>query len=96
MNTPARRFLRNAVPPAAAIGALLLLWESYVDLTGIPRVILPAPSAVGQVLIIDAGILLANAWVTLIETVFGFAAAMLVGLGFAMLFDRSPILRRAF
>jgi ABC-type nitrate/sulfonate/bicarbonate transport system permease component len=95
MNSPARRFLRNALPSAVAVAVLLLLWESYVDLADIPRVILPAPSAVGEVLIIDAGILLANAWVTLIETVVGFAAAMAVGLGFAMLIDRSAILRRA-
>ena len=39
MKLPARRFLRNALPPATAVAALLLLWESYVDLTGIPRVI---------------------------------------------------------
>jgi len=87
--------LRNVLPPVVALLGLLLLWEAYVDLAGVPRRILPAPSAVGEVLVLDAGILAQNTWVTLVETVVGFVIAMAVGLGFAMLIDRSALLRRA-
>ncbi len=91
----ARRVVYRVVPPALTVVVLLLCWEGYVRLTGVPRRILPAPSAVGEVLISDAAILRDQAWVTLVETALGFALAMIVGLGFAMLIDRSALLRRA-
>jgi ABC-type nitrate/sulfonate/bicarbonate transport system permease component len=91
----AGRLLRNTLPPTVAIVAILLVWEGYVALTGVPRRILPGPSAVGQALLLDAPILAANAWVTLVETAAGFAAALAAGLGFALLIDRSALLRRA-
>ncbi|HMA36091.1 MAG TPA: ABC transporter permease [Chloroflexia bacterium] len=92
---PAGALLLRVAPPAGAIVLLLLAWEAYIDLAGVPRRILPAPSAVGDVLLRDAPILLANAWVTGVETVLGFAAAMGVGLGCAMIIDRSALLQRA-
>ncbi len=93
--TRSRRWAGRLLPPVLTIIALLLIWEGGVRLTGVPRRILPAPSAVGEVLISDAAILRDQAWVTLVETAIGFALAMVVGLGFAMLIDRSPLLRRA-
>ncbi len=89
------RGVGRLLPPVVALVVLLLAWEAYVDLTGVPRRILPAPSAIGDVLILDASVLAANAWVTLVETLIGFAAAMATGLGFALIIDRSAILRRA-
>ncbi|HUS15348.1 MAG TPA: ABC transporter permease subunit, partial [Chloroflexia bacterium] len=82
-------------PAAGALVIILALWEAYVDLAGVSRRLLPAPSAVGQVLLLDAGVLWDNMVITLGETVLGFVAAMVVGLGFAVLIDRSTLLRRA-
>ena len=89
------RLVSRLLPPVGALVVLLLAWEAYIDLTGVPRRILPAPSAIGDVLILDAGVLAANAWVTLVETLIGFAAAVVAGLGFALIIDRSALLRRA-
>ncbi|MGI8587190.1 MAG: ABC transporter permease subunit [Chloroflexia bacterium] len=87
--------IRAVLPAVVAVVLLVLFWEGYVDLTHLPRRILPAPSQVGEVLLADAGVLAQNAWVTLVETGIGFAAAMAVGLGCAVLIDRSDLLRRA-
>ena len=89
------RLLRSTLPPAAALLAILVFWEGYVRAAGVSRRILPAPSAVGEVLLLDAGILLNHARVTLIETGIGFGIAMIVGLAFAVIIDRSLVLRRA-
>jgi ABC-type nitrate/sulfonate/bicarbonate transport system permease component len=91
----ALRFLRNMLPPAVASVLFLLIWQIYIVASGLPRVVLPSPVAVGEALIADIPILLHHSKVTLIETFAGFAAALAVGLLFALLIDRSTLLRRA-
>lgn len=91
----ATRLLRNVLPPAVAVVLFLLIWQGYTVATGLPRTVLPSPVAVGEVLIADIPILLHHSEVTLVETFAGFAAALVVGLLFALLIDRSGLLRRA-
>ena len=91
----ARRLLRNVLPPAVAVVLFLLIWQTYIVATGMPRILLPSPVAVGEVLIADIPILLHHTQVTLIETFAGFATALAVGLLLALLIDRSELLRRA-
>ena len=91
----ARGLLRNVLPPAVAVVVFLLIWQGYTVASGLPRILLPSPVGVGTVLIADIPILLHHSKVTLIETFAGFAAALVVGLLFALLIDRSVLLRRA-
>jgi ABC-type nitrate/sulfonate/bicarbonate transport system permease component len=91
----ATRLLRNVLPPAVAVALFLLIWQGYTIATGLPRTVLPSPVAVGEVLLADIPILLHHSEVTLVETFAGFAAALVVGLLFALLIDRSALLRRA-
>jgi len=91
----ARRLLSNVLPPAVAVVLFLLIWQGYTVATGLPRTLLPSPVAVGEVLLADIPILLHHSEVTLVETFAGFAAALVVGLLFALLIDRSGLLRRA-
>lgn len=86
-------------PPALALALILAAWEGYtrVALAGLPGAerVLPAPSRILAALATNREILTAHAWYTLAETALGFALALAVGFGFAVLIDLSPLLRRA-
>jgi ABC-type nitrate/sulfonate/bicarbonate transport system permease component len=93
------RFLRELWPPALALAGLVALWELYVDValaevSGATR-LLPAPSQIVRALLTNTAILAPHTWQTLIETLIGFAVALGVGFGFAVIIDLSPLLRRA-
>jgi len=82
----------------APVGVLLLLvgvWEAVVRLGDVPRWLLPPPSAVGRALLTDRELLTLHARVTLVEVLLGFAAALVAGVGLAVVVDASPALRRA-
>jgi len=86
-------------PPAVALLLLMLVWEGYSRLvlgaiSGGDR-LLPAPTKIVNSLWENVAILAPHTWQTLAETLIGFALALLVGLGFAVIIDLSPFLRRA-
>lgn len=80
--------------PSILIGAILVAWETAVDVTNTPRWLLPAPSDVLQALGTDRALLLSNALVTLSEVLIGFACAVIFGMGLGVAIYRSPALRR--
>jgi ABC-type nitrate/sulfonate/bicarbonate transport system permease component len=91
--------LRALVPPLVALIIVLSLWEAYSrmvlgTLPGGDR-LLPAPTSILNALANNALVIAPHTWQTLIETLIGFALALAVGLGFAVLIDISPLLRRA-
>lgn len=80
-----------------AVAAILALWQGYVSLSGVSPLILPAPAAV-----LDALLVLlakpgtyAQAAVTLGEAVGGFAIALLAGVALGVLFGKLRWLERA-
>ena len=95
----ARTLPRNLLPPTLVLLAILALWEAYsrLVLASVPGGlrVLPAPTRILSALVTDAEILAPHAWHTLIETLIGFALALAVGVGFAVLVSVSPLLRRA-
>jgi ABC-type nitrate/sulfonate/bicarbonate transport system permease component len=95
----ALRILRELWPPALALVGLVAAWELYVDVvlaevSGATR-LLPAPSQIVRALVTNTAILAPHTSQTLIETLIGFAAALFIGFGFAVIIDLSPLLRRA-
>ncbi|MBF6591495.1 MAG: ABC transporter permease, partial [Ktedonobacterales bacterium] len=91
----ARRLLIAAAPAVAVVVALLALWQWYASGPGANAFILPTPLAVATSLVTRRDALWANTWVTLRETLLGFAAALGAGVVFGVLVDSSPWLRRA-
>lgn len=88
--------IRNKLPAAVAILALLALWE-LVTLTGIvPSFMLPSPVKVVKAFITDLPALASNSLVTLKEAFLGLALGLLLGFVFAVMMDSSDLLRRAF
>lgn len=97
LSRPAR-FLRTVGRYIPTIGLLFLLlagWQLYVNLSGIRQTILPGPLRVLSALTDFWDVIWDNTLYTLFETFVGFGVALAVGLGFAVLLDVSPFLRRA-
>jgi NitT/TauT family transport system permease protein len=90
-----RRVVAESVVPAATLVGALLVWEAATQAFRIPRFVMPAPSA-----ILAEGWdwryrFLGHAWVTLYETLGGFALSVIVGVPLAVLIVYSPVLRSA-
>ena len=90
-----RRVVAESVVPAATLVGALLVWEAATQAFRIPRFVMPAPSA-----ILAEGWdwryrFVGHAWVTLYETLGGFALSIVVGVPLAVLIVYSPGLRNA-
>jgi NitT/TauT family transport system permease protein len=90
-----RRVVAEAAVPTATVVGTLALWEAATHVFGIPRFVMPPPSA-----ILAEGWewryrFLGHTWVTLYETLGGFALSIVVGVPLAVLIVYSPALRRA-
>jgi ABC-type nitrate/sulfonate/bicarbonate transport system permease component len=87
--------------PAALLALLIGLWELaaqwdlIADALNIKPYLVPAPSDIADSLWTDRSLLADNAWVTIQEVVAGFAIALVVGFGFAVVLHVSGLLRRA-
>ncbi len=82
--------------PLLVFLAALGLWEVLVRVNEIPHYVLPAPSLVGRTLIEDWGILSTALWVTLTITFQALLAAVIGGVGLAILFSTSRVVERSF
>lgn len=71
---------------------VLALWEWLVQALAIPKYVLPAPSLIAQSLLADYPILLPALWHTFEVTFAAFLVALLLGVGFAILFAQSRLL----
>ena len=71
--------MRSAIYTAAALGAVIIVWQAIVSLTGLPGYILPAPMRVLDTLWNSRALISEHALVTLIEVVIGLA----IGAGLA-------------
>ncbi|MDQ6659718.1 MAG: ABC transporter permease [Chloroflexota bacterium] len=82
--------------PAFVFGiTLLALWEIYVHSGQVSTEVLPSPIAVVQALVDNWDVISVHTLQTLLETVLGIAASILLGLLLAITLDVSSWLRRA-
>ncbi|MBX3596822.1 MAG: ABC transporter permease [Rhizobiaceae bacterium] len=86
--------LRILIP--AIFGAwILIIWEAVVRGAGIPFILLPPPSAVGQRIVSSLPVLGADVRQTIFKSVFaGYIIGCAAGFGTAILADRVPFLRK--
>jgi len=89
------RLLAEYVVPAVTLAGVLLAWEAATRAFRIPRFIMPAPSAIFSEGWEWRYRFIGHTWVTLYETLGGFALSMLVGVPLAVLIVYSPTLKSA-
>jgi NitT/TauT family transport system permease protein len=68
-------------------------WELFVSVSGIKPYLLPRPSAILVEAFNSLPLLMQNAWITLFESLAGFALAAVVGVALAILLVYVPLLR---
>lgn len=90
------RRLRQALPAALLLAALIGIWEIYVDLHDASfSLVLPAPHQVATSLYTDRALLWSNFLVTAKEVLLGIVVATIVGFVLAVAIHFSPTIRRA-
>jgi NitT/TauT family transport system permease protein len=94
MTGPTWRHVRDWLLAAGAIAGLVLGWELLCRTARIPVWLLPAPSVIARETWSWADRIPAHGWVTLYETLGGFACSVLVGIPIAVAIVYSPLLRR--
>ena len=75
--------------------ALLLLWQWAVTARQIPPYVLPSPSAIAEAFADNFASLMISMLATLQVTAIAFAAALIAGVGVAILFSQSRLAERA-
>lgn len=93
--TRSRRIAAAVLPPVLFAIVVLGVWELYVTVGDVKESTLPPPSDIAQALWNDRSMLIENAWVTIKEILLGFAAAILLGVGLAVLIRSSRSVERA-
>jgi putative hydroxymethylpyrimidine transport system permease protein len=89
------------VLPGLLLAALLGLWQvacstgMIADALDLESFLVPSPVEIAESLWENRGLLAENAWVTLREMLLGIVAALVVGVGFAVLMHRWRLLRDA-
>jgi NitT/TauT family transport system permease protein len=86
--------ISNLVAPALFGAGVLVVWEALVRLLNVPKVILPAPSAILARLATSVPTLAADFAQTIQGVVVGYVIGCAAGLAVAVLIDRTPFLQR--
>ena len=94
---PAATLSSRRTPPYAALTlvGIVVMWQLASYLFAIPSYLLPSPAAILADMVNRWPILLANAWITIFEVVFGFVISVLVGIPLAVCVTYSRPLDRA-
>jgi NitT/TauT family transport system permease protein len=86
---------QRSIYPVAGLVIILAVWQIYTSSSGISRIVLPSPVDIGLVSFERYDLLLKETWPTLIETVLGFALALLIGIPLAVCVANSRLLNLA-
>jgi NitT/TauT family transport system permease protein len=86
---------QRSLYPVAGLVIILVVWQIYTSWSGISRIVLPSPVDIGLVSFKRYDLLLKETWPTLIETILGFALALLIGIPLAVCVANSRLLNLA-
>ncbi|MCR1950722.1 MULTISPECIES: ABC transporter permease [Clostridium] len=89
------RSIGNKIAPIVFILILLIIWELIVNVGGIEKYILPAPTDVIEVLIKDFKNMIPHIFATLYEGLVGFLIAIALSIILAIIMDMVPLIKRA-
>jgi NitT/TauT family transport system permease protein len=89
------RGLHRALYPLAGVAVMLAVWQGYTALFGVSRIVLPSPLDIFRASVARHDLLLRETWPTLIETVYGFGLAVVIGIPLAVAVASSRTLNLA-
>lgn len=89
------RSIGNKIAPIVFILILLIIWEFIVNVGGIEKYILPAPTDVIKVLIKDFRTMIPHISATLYEGMVGFLIAIVLSIILAVIMDMVPLVKRS-
>lgn len=87
--------LQPAIYPAIGLIGILAIWQTYTQLSGISRIVLPSPIDILTVSVRRYDLLLMETWPTVAETVLGFGLALAIGIPLAVCVANSRLLNLA-
>lgn len=79
-----RQKLIERAAPFLLTGAILIAWEIIVPITGLSDLVLPVPSAIGGAIVEYWWMLLKHTQVTFLESLYGFALGIAIGISLAL------------
>jgi NitT/TauT family transport system permease protein len=86
------RDLRTALYPLLGVAVMLVLWQAYVSAFGVNRIVLPGPLDIARAAVANWPLLMRETWPTFLESVLGFALAVLIGIPVAVCVASSRVL----
>jgi NitT/TauT family transport system permease protein len=95
MSVTMSRFSRVYLFPTFTLLGILVIWEALYHIFDIPQFIVPAPSRIFVETWEWRYRLVGHTWVTLYETLGGFALSVVIGTPLSVLLVYNPILRNA-
>ena len=84
--------VHRIIYPLIGFAIILAAWEAYVDVFQVSKIVLPSPSDIIQVSWQRYDLLLKETWPTLLESVYGFGLALVIGVPMAVCVANSRIL----
>jgi NitT/TauT family transport system permease protein len=88
--------IANNLPALLFLVALVGVWEAWVRIFAVHRFILPAPSAIIEVMVRQWSNLLEHTWVTTYEIVLGFLIGNVAAVALAIIIANSRLAERIF
>jgi NitT/TauT family transport system permease protein len=84
--------LHRVAYPVIGLSVIVAIWQAYTWLSGITRIVLPSPIDIIMASLQHYDLLLVATWPTLVETLLGFALALLIGIPLAVCVANSRVL----
>jgi NitT/TauT family transport system permease protein len=86
------RTVSSGLYPIAGMAIMLLAWQFYTQYFGVNRIVLPSPMDILWASVANWRTLLRESWPTFLESVLGFALAVVIGIPFAVCVANSRVL----
>lgn len=83
---------RRLIYPLVSFVLILAIWQFYVEFFNVSKIILPSPFEILEVSWTRSDLLLKEAWPTFLESVYGFALALVIGIPMAVCVANSRVL----
>ena len=90
-----RHAAAHVLPPLLFLIAVLVIWQVGVKVSGTEESTLPAPTDVFSAMWENRTLLVDNSWVTIQEILIGYSAAIVLGVGLAVVLASSLLAERA-